>query len=80
MKFTLENFFCVENFLEGQILRKYFNTKFYNIAFVHYYYYMCKEKQARAGVKSGGTYGDSNWHGRVFLKELLYSRLSRTCI
>ena len=61
-------------------LRKYFNTKILQHS-------VCnsvigfraargrKERQARAG---GRTYGESNCHGRVFRKELLYSRLPRS--
>ena len=37
--------------------------------------YVHKERQARACVKLGRTYGENNCHERVLQKELLYLRL-----
>ena len=47
---------------------------FYNIAFVYHSIigfhaaHAHKKRRARAGVKLARTYGESNCHGRVFLK------------
>jgi len=54
---------------------KYFNTNFYNIAFVHYYYSVigfctaCARKESKVWSREERTEG--NCHGRIFQKELL---------
>ena len=58
---------------------------FYNMAFVRYHYSeigFCtacarKERQARVGVKSARTYGESDCHGKVFWKVSLHLTLPR---
>ena len=69
------NVFVLKIFVGSMSYKHILTRKFYKITFVMAFVqhmHLRILKQARAGVKSGRTYGESNYHVR---KELLYSRL-----